>query len=577
MVVATLIASSLIVAPFDMLEISKDGASAALYISNIVFGFKAQNYFASNINKSPFLHTWSLGVEEQFYLVWPFVVYAALLMSRRTGIFVRRLALPIFAIILATSFAVNVALTNSGSSWAFFSLPTRAWEFALGGLIASIAVRNAPSWSGLLLGLTGLAAIVYADLTFNDLTSYPGTNAVWPVAGAGLLILAGQMVDSSNPTVVMRALALRPMKWVGRLSYSWYLWHWPLIILAVLVIGNDSVVCSNKRSSYLARPGIYRIQGGRESASIQSVTQSIFMADVSGRVGDYRDDLGDGWRGMGHRARSTPASYGELQSAALKVFFPVFTPAKTPRGISYYSGGDLSSRTVVALVGDSHAATWFNELSLVAARQHVRLAAFMRSGCPFIPIVVKPAIPNAPTSTAQCLVARAQGMQGLRELKPVGVILSDHDRQYLGLILNKNGNVPSEPVQIEMWRTAFKTFLGQMQDLGIRPAVILDDPTLPYEPAECVSRTQSLAACEATREAALSIGEPLMRADLGVLKTDASVPVLAPANFLCDKAGCPLELHGHLLYADTNHLTLGATQLMEPQLSNLLTSVLGRG
>ena len=111
-----------------------------------------------------------------------------------------------------------------------------------------------------------------------------------------------------------------------------------------------------------------------------------------------------------------------------------------------------------------------------------------------------------------------------------------------------------------------RRFLHQMQDQGIRPAVILDDPTLPYEPAECVSRTQSLAACEATRGAALSTGEALMRADLGVLKADASVPVLAPADFLCDEAGCPLELHGHLLYADTNHLTLGATQLMEPQL-----------
>ena len=147
--------------------------------------------------------------------------------------------------------------------------------------------------------------------------------------------------------------------------------------------------------------------------------------------------------------------------------------------------------------------------------------------------------------------------------------------RYLGLILDKNGSVPSEPVQVALWRTAFKTFLHQMQDEGIRPAVILDDPTLPYEPAECVSRTQSLAACESSRTAALSTGQSLMSADIGVLKADRSVPFFAPDDFLCDEAGCPLELHGHLLYADTNHLTLGATQLMEPQLSNLLRSVVG--
>ncbi len=141
--------------------------------------------------------------------------------------------------------------------------------------------------------------------------------------------------------------------------------------------------------------------------------------------------------------------------------------------------------------------------------------------------------------------------------------------------MDKNGNVPSGPVQVNLWRTAFKTFLRQMQDQGIRPGVILDDPTLPYEPAECVSRTQSLAACESSRGAALSTGQSLMRADRAVLKDDASVPVFTPDSVLCNEAGCPLELHGHLLYADTNHLTLGATQLMEPQLSQLLRSVRG--
>src|SRR6202011_1079963 len=102
--------------------------------------------------------------------------------------------------------------------------------------------------------------------------------------------------------------------------------------------------------------------------------------------------------------------------------------------------------------------------------------------------VVKPAIPNGPTSTSQCLAARTEGIHGLTELKPAGIILSEHDRQYLGLILDKSGKVASEPVQVDLWRTAFKAFLHQMQDQAIRPGVILDNPTLPYEPAECVSR-----------------------------------------------------------------------------------------
>ena len=301
MVIATLIASSLIVAPFDMLEISKEGASASLYVSNIVFGFKAQNYFASNINKSPFLHTWSLGVEEQFYLVWPFVLYAALLLSRRTGIFVRRLAVPFFAVILAISFAVNVVLTDRGSSWAFFSLPTRAWEFALGGLIAAMAVRKLPARWSLLLGVTGLAAIAYADLAFNDATPYPGPNAVWPVAGVGLLILAGQMVDPSRATVIMRTLGTRPMRWVGRLSYSWYLWHWPFIILAVLAIGNDSVTV--RTGAALVSLGVayiaYRLVENRLRFSER--TDSIFAENLSGWAGDYWGDAGHGWRGLGDR------------------------------------------------------------------------------------------------------------------------------------------------------------------------------------------------------------------------------------------------------------------------------------
>ena len=380
---------------------------------------------------------------------------------------------PIFVLILGASFTINVVLTDRGSTWAFFSLPTRAWEFALGGLLASLVVRKVPSWCGLAFGIAGLAAIAYADLAFNDTTSYPGTNALWPVAGAGLVILAGQMTDSSNPTVVMTMLGIRPMRWIGRLSYSWYLWHWPFIVLAVLAVGNSSVFL--RTGAALVSLGVAYVafrtveNPVRFNRSLIRASRRTFLIGLA-ITGVTLGTAGVTWEWA---TRSTPASYAALQSAAMREFFPRCSPAHTPQGISYCAGGDLSSSTVVALVGDSHAATWFNELSVVAAKQHVRIAAFMTSGCPYIPIVVKPAIPNAPISTSQCLAARTQGIHGVTELKPVGIILSEHDRQYLGLILDKNGNVPSGPVQVDLWRTAFKTFLRQMQDQGIRPGVIL--------------------------------------------------------------------------------------------------------
>jgi len=574
MVVVTLVFSSVIVAPFDMLQISKEGASAALYISNIVFGFKAQNYFATNINKSPFLHTWSLGVEEQFYLVWPFVLYGALILSRGSRMMLRRVALPIFLIILAISFALNISWTASGSAWAFFSLPSRAWEFAIGGLIASISIRKGPMRWSVATGLIGLACLGYADLFFTDTTSYPGVHAVWPVAGTGLLIVSGQMVGSANPTMVMRVMSARPMRWIGRLSYSWYLWHWPFIILAVLAVGNSGVPI--RVIAALASLGVaslaFRVVENPVRLSQQLIRSAgrTFLVGVSITV----VTLGAAWGTWLLASRSTPTSFTIAKDAAFKDFFPLCVARSSPRGIPYCEGGDLKSSTTVALVGDSHAQTWFNELSSIAAKQHVHLVKYAWPGCPFIPIVVRP-LPDGPVSTERCLALRAQGMRLMAELKPKAIILSQHDGAYFGSILDKSGSVPARDAQVALWKKAFEAFLNQMQGMGIRPAVILDNPTLPYEPAECVSRTQSIAACEPTKEASLATAKALMSADRAVLsRYGSTIPVFAPDDVLCNQAGCPLELHGRLVYADTNHLLFGAIQLMEPQLSNLLRSVL---
>jgi peptidoglycan/LPS O-acetylase OafA/YrhL len=567
MVVVTLIASSLIVAPIDMQEISKEGTSAALYLSNMLFAGNAQNYFASNINSSPFLHTWSLGVEEQFYLVWPLLLFGALVIGRRARTLIHRGAGPLLLVILLASFVLNLRWTSDGSSWAFFSLPTRAWEFAAGGLLASIHINRISRWWAGFLGCVGIALVAYGTVHFTAFTIYPGINAGVPVAGTVLLILSGRMVAAAEPTIVMQGLSTPPMQWIGKLSYSWYLWHWPFIVLTAPI--RTAAAAASLPVAYVA----YRVVENpiRRRTSLVRSPKKTFLLGLAITAATCVV-AGATWI---IASRSTPASFEQAHKNAGKNFFPHCAAGTTPQGIQYCAGGDLTSRTVVALVGDSHAAAWFNAMSTVASRQGVRLAGYFIPGCTIIPVVARSA-PDAATSTSQCNAERARGMRLLSQLQPKAVILTQHDGQYLGTIEDSQGSIPSVGDQVRIWQKGYSEFLRKMTALGIRPAVIFDDPTLPYTPAECVSRTGSLAACEPSRSTALAPAKLLTKAERSALaSTNPRVPVFNPDDVLCDAAGCPLELHGHLLYLDNNHLLFGATRMMEPDIASLLASVLG--
>ena len=408
----------------------------------------------------------------------------------------------------------------------------------------------------------------------SDTTTYPGWNAFWPVVGTSLLILAGLIVASDAPTLVIRGLGTRSMQWVGRLSYSWYLWHWPFIVLTVLALNNDGAPI--KTLAAVTSLGVAWVAFNWVESPFRFhrwLLPSPWRTYLAGLIitAVVLGTAGGAWL---LASRSTPTSFTRAKDAAFKDFFAVCKTLSTPEGTRYCAGGDLQSPTVVALVGDSHAGTWFNALSTVGLRQHVKVAGFFQPGCPFIPVAVRP-LPNGPIDTSQCLTRRQEGMRLLSELKPRVVVLSQHDGQYLGLILDHNGVVPSSPEQVALWRSAMSQFLNEMDSDGIQPAVILDNPTLPYITDECVSRTGSIAACEPTRQTALAPARPLVSADRAAISGHKSpVPVLAPDDFLCNQAGCPLELDNQLIYADTNHLLYGATKLMEPRLSAMLQAAL---
>ncbi len=230
--VATLVISLNLVAPLDRPAVGLDGAAAALSIGNVRFALAAGDYFTSVAAPSPFLHFWSLAVEEQFYLVWPALI---LLVAR--GAHARRRVLIALVALVAVSFAANLVLTDAAANWAFYSLPTRAWQLGLGGLLAvgAGALARVPDRLVGLSGWLGLAAIVVAMLVFDSSLAYPGAAALVPTIGAAALIAGGSRALGPG-----RLLSVGPLRFLGRISYSLYLVHWPIFVLAPFVIGDPN-------------------------------------------------------------------------------------------------------------------------------------------------------------------------------------------------------------------------------------------------------------------------------------------------------------------------------------------------
>lgn len=207
--------------PSDYLATLRGSAATLLFSANILFWHVQTDYFAADAKLNPLLHMWSLGVEEQFYLVFPVVL---LLIHR----WMPRWVVAAMLVGFGLSLALSIVFTPTSFVASYFLLPTRAWELLAGGLLAVIPMRQPGRYWRELLALAAMLAILVPAFQYTQQTPFPGHAALLPVLGTAALIWLGGGV----PTAVSRLLQLRPVVYIGLISYSLYLWHWPLIVFA---------------------------------------------------------------------------------------------------------------------------------------------------------------------------------------------------------------------------------------------------------------------------------------------------------------------------------------------------------
>jgi peptidoglycan/LPS O-acetylase OafA/YrhL len=376
--------------PVRMEEVSFDIIAAGLYVMNWRLDIEAADYFGAGLQASPLQHFWTLGVEEQFYLVWPALLLIVGWWCRRTGWSLRPALAVAFAVVAISSLAFSIYSTGQEAGAAYFSTLTRGWELALGGLLALVPTSwlKLPRLAASALCAVGLGAIVWATVQFNDSTLFPGYAALIPTLGTVAIIAAGFSSTSAMP---LRLLTLAPVRYIGRVSYSWYLWHWPPLVFAAalwgklsalegLVVLTASYVPAVLTHHWVERPFHHSQKltkyprkalalGGACTSS--AVVLGLVLFVVTPTVPEPPEQRVAGAAAMLEGNRSLQESAQAVRPT------PREAEAKHNRPQMYADGchlelpetvspecvyGNSSSKTTVVLFGDSHAMQWFPAL-----------------------------------------------------------------------------------------------------------------------------------------------------------------------------------------------------------------------
>ncbi|MBN9632761.1 MAG: acyltransferase [Actinobacteria bacterium] len=580
-------------------ETLREIGASALYVQNWVLAANQVDYLGADFKATLVQHFWSLSLEEQFYLVWPLIILVLAFAVRRRGERSKRIALVSgLSVVFVASLVTSVSWTAHERAAAYFVTPTRAWEFALGGLVA----LGVPVWhrwaSGAvvartLLSWTGVAAIVATAFLFTGATPFPGVAALVPTLGAAAIIIAAQPRAVWSPMLVGR---LRPVQFLGDVSYSLYLWHWPLIILYPLVIGHApgrlgllgllllSILLAFASKKFvedpvLAAKGFARRRwptyalGAAAMAIVLTVSGTQYL-QIQERVQAQADKVLAQASGpcFGAHALERASGCADLTGGDVTIdtAFAAHDYADTSLGncgsgtqvesidaTPVCSFGNKGSVKTVVVIGDSHAGHWLPALQTIAAQRDWHIVSYLRSSCPF---TTAPISANG-SADSGCIDWQRTALTHIEALHPSLAFVASlrpFGYQFSGL------QTPSDADA----ERGYAANLRSLTAAGIPVVVARDTPYMEINIPNCLSDSRGGSSeCDRPRSQVLDdLTDPLFAA---AQKAPGVGTVDLTANF-CNAKTCFAVIGGVAVYRDHHHMTASYSRSLAPALTAAL-------
>jgi peptidoglycan/LPS O-acetylase OafA/YrhL len=591
--------------PTRFKAIALDGVATSLYAVNYRLAVQGTEYLGASAPPSPLQHYWSLAVEEQFYMVWPLLLLLVSLpwiMGWRN----RPSRATVLAVLLglsATSFALGVWQTTNNAPWAYFGMPFRAWELGVGAMIAVAApmLKRMPHALAWLLSGAGLMLIVASAMLFDATTAFPGYAAALPVLAAAAVIAAG---CAPGRTGAGWLLGRSVMQGLGKVSYSWYLWHWPVLVILPVAFGVTGKLGFNVLLAVwaLALAGVTYVAvenpvrfgvARRLRASVNvryGVLASLAMAVLAvGAIqlplrtvpvgaeapavaaGPAENDPAGPAGPEGDLARLIAASADQSRMPANmtprldvakqdwpRLYQDKCDPPLTSSEVKTCGYGDPKGVETVVVFGDSHAGQWFPALEAIAKERRWRLIPMTKNACTPASVMIN--LRELKRNYTECVQWRANVLTKLAALKPSRVIMSS----------NGDGGAPVGAQNVdEAWRDGWVETIRAVKRVTRTVVLIEDTPWPNGDVPDCVAaHADDVRVC--ARPRAQAVAKPQRRDLVRAAAQREGVQVIDPVGWFCTTKTCPPIIGSAMVFRDGSHVSATYASRLAPVLGGQL-------